>query len=322
VRSTDRGASWQKVFNDSTVTPFINDLVMFDSLNGCAIGDPPDATRRPGILKTTDGGSTWQVVINDLPVGDYQSRGRTAFLRPDLAWSKGFNDGIYKSTDGCQTWKRIYPELIPHLLFFLNDSVGFFTSVNSPPGLYKSTDGGATWMRKFYGQDFFWIKWAPGGKVLWAGNDSLFISTNAGESWQPALSNRGQGGCGSFSDAAFLTDDVGLVVGMCLVLGMSQDPDFVPLPQEGDVPHLALQQNYPNPFNPSTTIRYELPYASRVTLTLYNLLGQEVMTLVDGHKPAGMYDVQLNAGSLPSGMYLYRLHAANYFAAKRLLLLK
>jgi hypothetical protein len=246
---------------------------MFDSLNGCAIGDPSDSSKHPGLFKTTDGGgASWQVVTNDLPVGDIQSRGRTSFVRPDLAWTKVMNDGIYKSTDGGQSWKRIYAGLAPHDLFFLNDSVGFFTSVMFPIGLYKSSNGGVTWSQKFFGQHFIWVRWAPAGKVIWGGNDTLFVSTNTGETWQPLLQSRGQGGCGSLADAAFLTDDVGLVIGPCLVLGMSQDPDFVRLPPEGDIPRLLLLQNYPNPFNPSTVIRYGVAGARGWGLVAYGWL--------------------------------------------------
>ena len=93
--------------------------------------------------------------------------------------------------------------------------------------------------------------------------------------------------------------------------------------ERGEVPReYALQQNYPNPFNPSTTIRFELPHASRVILKVYNVLGQEVVTLVDEEKTAGIYDVHFSAMSLSSGMYLYRLRAENFVATKRLMLLK
>jgi len=84
----------------------------------------------------------------------------------------------------------------------------------------------------------------------------------------------------------------------------------------------ALQQNYPNPFNPATTIRFELPRASKVSLKVYNVLGQEVITLVDEVKPPGTYDVQFSAQNLASGMYVYRLHAGEYVAVKKLVLLK
>lgn len=84
----------------------------------------------------------------------------------------------------------------------------------------------------------------------------------------------------------------------------------------------ALRQNYPNPFNPSTTIRFELPRSSHVSLKLYNALGQEVATLVEGERAAGVYDVAVHSGRLASGMYVFRLTAGDFVSARRCLLLK
>ncbi len=86
--------------------------------------------------------------------------------------------------------------------------------------------------------------------------------------------------------------------------------------------NFSLHQNYPNPFNPTTKIRYELPNASRVTLKVYNLIGQEVAALVDGERVAGVYAAELNAASLSSGTYFYRLQAGEFSQVKKLTVLK
>jgi len=84
----------------------------------------------------------------------------------------------------------------------------------------------------------------------------------------------------------------------------------------------ALEQNYPNPFNPSTTIGFSLPMSGNVTLKVYNMLGQEVATLVNGKLEAGMHSVVWAPKELASGMYVYRLQASNFAAAKKLMLTK
>jgi len=83
-----------------------------------------------------------------------------------------------------------------------------------------------------------------------------------------------------------------------------------------------LEQNYPNPFNPSTRIRYGLPQRSSVLLSVYNTLGQQVATLVQEEKQAGFHEVKFDGTSLSSGVYLCRMLAGDYFATKKLLLLK
>ncbi|MDE3059063.1 MAG: T9SS type A sorting domain-containing protein [Bacteroidota bacterium] len=84
----------------------------------------------------------------------------------------------------------------------------------------------------------------------------------------------------------------------------------------------ALFQNYPNPFNPTTEIRYQIAEVSRVTLKIYNLLGQEVATLVSEKKSPGTYEVSFDGSSLPSGLYFYRLDAGNFSGVKKMLMLK
>lgn len=83
-----------------------------------------------------------------------------------------------------------------------------------------------------------------------------------------------------------------------------------------------LEQNYPNPFNPTTTITFALPRRSQVNMTLYNILGQTVATLVDRQLSAGEYEVTLNGDGLSSGVYFYRIVAGDFVQGKKLVLLK
>ncbi len=84
----------------------------------------------------------------------------------------------------------------------------------------------------------------------------------------------------------------------------------------------SLSPNYPNPFNPSTNIQFTLAKAARVELKVYNILGQEVATLVNGNENAGVHSVTFNAANLASGVYLYKIVAGDFVSARKMLLLK
>jgi hypothetical protein len=110
------------------------------------------------------------------------------------------------------------------------------------------------------------------------------------------------------------------------LVGMGDVP--VSASEAGRLPaEYSLDQNYPNPFNPVTTIRYALPAASEVNLTIYNLLGGKIRTLVEGPIPAGyheaLWDGKNNAGAaVTSGLYIYRLTAGGYQSIRKMILVK
>jgi hypothetical protein len=94
-------------------------------------------------------------------------------------------------------------------------------------------------------------------------------------------------------------------------------------PQALDVPEqFVLHQNYPNPFNPTTTIRYELRSGSFVNISVYNLLGQRLLTVVNGYKPPGNHAVMVDLSEFAAGLYIYRMKAEEFSAMKRMILLK
>jgi predicted GH43/DUF377 family glycosyl hydrolase len=84
----------------------------------------------------------------------------------------------------------------------------------------------------------------------------------------------------------------------------------------------TLEQNYPNPFNPSTMINYQLTMTNEVELSIYNLLGERVTTLVNGRKRAGYHQVDWDASNMASGVYLYRLEAEGYVETKKMILMR
>jgi hypothetical protein len=94
------------------------------------------------------------------------------------------------------------------------------------------------------------------------------------------------------------------------------------------IENFVLYQNYPNPFNPTTKIKFTIPFTlsgvegSHVTLKLFDLLVNEIATLVNEEKPAGTYEVEFNGTALPSGIYFYRLKAGDFVEIKKMVLLK
>lgn len=100
----------------------------------------------------------------------------------------------------------------------------------------------------------------------------------------------------------------------------------MPVPVELEVETIptefVLYQNYPNPFNPGTLIKYQVPENSFVSIRVYDLLGKELVTLVNEEKSAGIYDVNFDAGQLSSGFYIYTIKAGNFTSTKKMLLMK
>jgi len=92
---------------------------------------------------------------------------------------------------------------------------------------------------------------------------------------------------------------------------------------ESQIPtKFSLEQNYPNPFNPATTIAYSIPKESQVSLKIYDVMGREVVEVVNGRQSAGSYNVEFDASSLASGTYLYKLTAGEFISVKKMVLLK
>ena len=186
--------------------------------------------------------------------------------------------------------------------------------------------------------DIFFAKYAPNGNFIWA-NGMGGTSIDQGNSI--AIDESGNifvagnfkytvdfdPGIGTFNlTAGGSTGSDDIFIAKYLPDGLLTDVDEI----DNNIPiAFELNQNYPNPFNPSTKIRYTIPNVtlsgvegSRVQLKIYDVLGNEVATLVDENKSAGSYEVNFDAEGLTSGIYFYKLQAGSFVQTKKMILIK
>jgi hypothetical protein len=159
--------------------------------------------------------------------------------------------------------------------------------------------------------------------VIVGGDGTILRTSNGGATW----TGQASGTTSSLISVSFTDRSMGTAVGAGGTIlrtttgGTTWIRGDETLP--GKPPNLfVLRQNYPNPFNPTTTIKFELPRASHVSLVVYDILGRQVSVLVNERKDTGVYEVKFDGSSLASGVYFYRIQAGDYVATKKLLLMK
>ena len=202
------------------------------------------------------------------------------------------------------------------------------TNAQMSPDITSDLQGGAiiTWRdyRDNGNQDIYAQRIDNNGIVQWTVN-GIAVSVSTADQYTPAITSDGNGGAiitwwdyrnGTTSDiyAQQISYDG--------QLGVVTDAD-----KKNFSPSLfSLEQNYPNPFNPSTKISWQLPVGSHQTLKVFDVLGNEIATLVNEEKPAGTYEVTFNPVSSiknpASGIYFYQLKAGTYLETKKMILLK
>lgn len=363
-RTTNGGQSWEAVYTATGANSFWNWIHFFDSQNGIAQSDPPVAGGNFLIVKTSDAGKTWTPIANppDANTNEFGVFNGFHFYDNLNGWFTtghppfvpgGSAGRVFRTTDGGNTWTAFASGNgeSANAVRFISPTVGIRTS-DSAPFLTRSVDGGRNWT-PVSGLPVSNIRQmiaatgvsTPSLNQLWVYGqaDAPFIlsSTDGGATWKQQtigstvadpiyhLSAVSFGASSDSVQAFGITFDINSLARGGQILNYREGLGFVTgVNEQSSLPlEYTLSQNYPNPFNPETRIRYQLVKPDRVALKIYNMLGQEVRTLINEFKPAGAYEVSWdgknNIGQrAPSGMYLYRLESQGTVATKKMVLLQ
>ncbi len=285
--SDDNGNNWNQISVGN------NDLIiqsMAVSSQGHLFLSAFDFFLNGLVLISNDGGATW----SDTTLTAFSTGSFLAIDNSDRLYAVFGGKDFFFSDNAGATWNTINASGLPansavsRLAF---DSGNAVYAATQSEGIFYSADGGSNWTAKNEGlptsNGFY-----PLFNFLYVDPDNIVFA-------------------GTYDDGLFIGGDM---------------PTSVNVP--GHTPaRFSLLQNYPNPFNPATTIRYDLPHASHITLSIYNILGQQVVTLVDEFQPAGsqsvVWDGKDRSGKpVVSGIYIYRLTAGDFQQANRMFLTK
>jgi photosystem II stability/assembly factor-like uncharacterized protein len=349
----DGGVNWQLQFYDPNLTTFLNYIEMFDSLNGVAMGDAPTQTTPTLFLRTTDGGENW-ISMNHSLIGLWSGDvwRRVDFVDINVGYFYSYGqipEKLYKTTNGGIDWIVLSDSMECRVIKFYDEDLGIITAGECNdsicnPNVYLTKDGGQSWEFNYtdsmgFVLDIEFIPGKPSDVWMLAGNKAFF-SGDTGRTWTEELHIPILQPEYGFRDMVFTDKNHGWIVGrepfspgvQTHHLYRTTNGGFGGLVSvEDDKVEIVptgyyLYQNFPNPFNPVTTIKYNLPEVSFVTLKIYDVLGNEIETLVNDEKPAGNYEVEWDISTISeevvSGVYFYKLQAGAFVETKKMVLIK
>ena len=281
-----------------------------------------------GVFLTTNNGTSWTSANTGLIYLVYTRVRALAISGTNLfvgIFDAGYYGGIYLSTNNGTSWTHVSTGLENTDVTALAVSgVNLFAGTvghGNYCGVYLSTNNGTSWTKMTVSSSSEIYVLALSGTNLFAGTPSgVILFINNGTSWTKVGTGFPAGavyGLAISDSYLFAATQSGVWRRPLSEMITSADVQTTNPPVD-----FGLQPNYPNPFNPSTTIRYGLPSRSHVTLTVFNTLGQQVATIVQGEQEAGFHEAVFDASGLASGVYLYRLQAGDFVQTKRLLLLR
>jgi photosystem II stability/assembly factor-like uncharacterized protein len=301
-RSSDNGSSWVVV-----------DTGLFSVYELASIDTNVFFSNVNGIRLSSDGGENWKDVSLHYTVykHEYTTIVQAFTVKGKKLFAGTNSHGIFRYNVQDTSWETIN-----------NSGLFYFNGYQQPMGHYSTSAIASNDSALFAA--FYYYDANDGMEKFFA----LYFSTDDGNSWKqistpsdigidgqhwPTINSLAVHGNYLFAGTSGLGVWKAPLSG--LVTGIKSDNKQI-------VTKYNLEQNYPNPFNPTTMIKYDLPESGLVSLKVYDILGREVQTLVNGNKIKGTYEVSFNGSNLASGVYLYKLKTGNFTSIKKMMLIK
>ncbi|MDO8549647.1 MAG: YCF48-related protein [Ignavibacteria bacterium] len=308
--TSDGGNIWNPSYVSATT--YLKDVIFIDDNKVLAIGGEGK------ILKSSDAGKSW-FPINSGVTGDLE----IIVFKDSLNGLIIVNFGLLiKTTDGGETWQPIN-----YNFSGLNDGVFFGNNGIALAGqsgdIFISTDDGTSWtIRTVSSPDYLSsidfrdpLNGTAVGEI-----GKIFYTTDGGDNWISEFSPT----IIDLIKIKYSSNNTAIILGKEGVILGSNPGIMVSIDEERIImfTNFILKQNYPNPFNPTTNFEFRIADFGMVSLKVYDVLGNEIATIVNEELPAGIYKYQWNASGVSSGVFFYRLQVKGFVETKKLILIK
>lgn len=322
LKTTNAGANWNTSYKiDSNI--FYSKIEFTDTQNGLLAGHPV------GILRTTNAGATWasdhldSASFYDYPVRNFKKHGQLTLACGGWIDIQGV---IWRTTNNGVNWipQGISPEPLYDIHFYDdNHVIAVGGDFEFGASMASSTDAGLTWQyitfEEFGTALALSFRTASEGWMALGIGQKFMYTTNTGANWITLATPNGE----SIYDVKFSNKRNGIAVGkdgailkFNTTVGVANNSTTLPV-------DFKLNQNYPNPFNPETIISFSLQKPENVSLVIYDMLGKEVKTLINGVVKPGEHKIKFSAADIPAGVYYYTLKTnSNNSETKKMVLIK
>jgi len=325
IRTSNGGSSW---IETSPVSSYrLYGIYFTNSNTGWVSGEYLGVPHVASISKTTDGGNTW----NTQSFGTDEYLTDIYFVDEMTGWAVGGTIGgsgtstIHHTTDGGENWSTQTSPTTNTLYSVSFSDINNGWAVGFDGTVIAYTNPVPVELTSFTAvidKNNVTLSWNTATET----NNSGFEVQRIGVDWERIGFIEGHGSTTEENSYSFIDENLKAGTYQYRLTQIDYDGSF----EFSDIVEVeiispiefSLKQNYPNPFNPTTTIQYSIPESGNVKLKVYNSIGEEVATLVDGFKESGIHKISFDASDLNSDIYFYQLVANGFIKARKMILIK